>query len=113
MTDYERIIEAMAEGIWIKYGGVPNLDATEAALSALLAAEAALNALLAALPEIGAQIVPKVATENMVAAWADNGRSHDLGGTVYRCPKWEEQPKAQKDWTAMLAAAPNPLEENS
>lgn len=57
-------------------------------------AKLALTALLAFLTERGLRVVPVEATEKMVAAWESRGHSET----------------GADNWTAMIAAAPNPFE---
>ena len=65
-------------------------------------AVAALDALLAALPDLGLKLVPKVATDAIVTAALDRPFETPGAGDVdlYR-----------SIYTAMLAAAPNPMED--
>jgi len=110
MTPRETVIEAMARAVCAEEGHNPDMPLRDGARVAwknyVPSATAALNALLSALPDLGLKIVPIEADEAMAEAWA--GASIDTASAGL--PDNEvNMLHAQSDWSAMIAAAPDPL----
>ena len=119
MTPRETVIEAITRALWwnawpILEGKIDSdfFDRMKKANPEWWAinqqdATTALNALLATLPALGLKIVPIEADEAMAEAWA--GASIDTASAGL--PDNEvNMLHAQSDWSAMIAAAPDPLE---
>ena len=118
MTDQtQSAVEAMARAEYATHGHDPECnsdtpweDADQDMKAAYLEdAEINLAALISHLTESGWQIVPVVATEEMCRAW-ENSTS---GGVDFENMTDNEVNNiiASLDYAAMLAAAPNPLED--
>lgn len=97
MTDTRTaLIEAMAQGMFIQnFGMLPYLNLHRDPMAAYtIEATAALDALSSKLAELGLCVVPVEATEHML------GEANRLN-----------HPRDHEIYDAMIAAAPNPLEE--
>ena len=109
MTPREKAIEAMARAAhdvdWREghYDQLPN-DAPMKAYSRQCAT-AALDALLAELPGMRLQVVPVVATDEMINAWNDA----ELPSCVGLSDEESNTAVGSADYAAMCAAAPNVL----
>jgi len=118
MTPRETVIEAITRALWwnawpILEGKIDSdfFDRMKKANPEWWAinqqdATTALNALLATLPALGLKIVPIEANEAMAEAWAGASIVTASAGLPDNEVNMSD---AQSDWSAMLAAAPDPL----
>lgn len=109
MTPREKAIEAMAraahDACWREghYASLPYHSPLKE--HSRRCATAALDALMAELPGMGLQVVPVVATDEMINAWSDAELPSCAGLSDEEC----NTAVGRADYAAMCAAAPNVL----